>query len=92
MADISFKYQVDLGLLLDYNDLSDPDVINIGAKLVLPGGKLRADAVRAPAPVVDTPRTQSTSAGGAVVQVPAPSRPAAAAAPKPAAAPGTGCA
>jgi len=86
LADISFKYQVDLGLLLDYNDLSDPDVINIGAKLVLPGGKLRADAVQAPAPVVDTPpRTQPASAGGAVVQVPSASRPAAAAAPKPAA-------
>ena len=59
LADISFKYQVDLGLLLDYNDLNDPDVISIGAKLVVPGGKLRADAVPAPAPVVDAPRTQS---------------------------------
>jgi cell wall-associated NlpC family hydrolase len=89
LADISFRYQVDLGLLLDYNDLTDPDVINIGAKLVLPGGKVRADAVRAPAPVVDVPasRTQSAGASPAIVQVPAaPSKPVAAA-PKPAAAP-----
>jgi cell wall-associated NlpC family hydrolase len=88
LADISWKYQVDLGLLLDYNDLNDPDVINIGAKLVIPGGKMRADAVPAPAAVVEAaPHTQSAGAGPAVVQVPAaPSRPVAAA-PKPAAAP-----
>jgi cell wall-associated NlpC family hydrolase/nucleoid-associated protein YgaU len=87
LADISWKYQVDLGLLLDYNDLNDPDVIRVGAKLVVPGGKLRADAIPAPAPVVE-PRTQSATTGqGAVVQVPAAApRPAAAAAPpKPAA-------
>lgn len=90
LADISWKYQVDLGLLLDYNDLSDPDVINIGAKLVIPGGKLRVDAVAAPAPVVEAPapRTQAAPAAPAVVQVPGPSsKPVAAApAPKPAAA------
>src|SRR5205823_9525226 len=55
LADVSWKYQVDLGLLLDYNDLNDPDVINIGAKLVIPGGKLRAEAVPAPAAVVEAP-------------------------------------
>src|SRR6185503_5002002 len=56
LADISNKYQVDLGLLLDYNDLNDPDVINIGSKLVVPGGKLRADAAPAPAEsVVEAP-------------------------------------
>ena len=88
LADISWKYQVDLGLLLDYNDLNDPDVIRIGAKLVIPGGKLRADAVRAPAPIVEAPtRTQSAGASPAIVQVPGASRPAAAAAPKPAPAP-----
>lgn len=86
LADIAWKYQVDLGLLLDYNDLSDPDVIRIGAKLVVPGGKLRADPVPPPAPVIEEPappRTQAASAGAAVVQVPAPKP--AASAPKPAA-------
>jgi cell wall-associated NlpC family hydrolase/nucleoid-associated protein YgaU len=87
LADIAYKYQVDLGLLLDYNDLNDPDVIRVGAKLVVPGGKLRPDLVPAPAPVVDTPRTQpaAASAGGASVAVAAPKPAAPAAAPKPAA-------
>ena len=87
LADIAYKYQVDLGLLLDYNDLNDPDVIRVGAKLVVPGGKLRPDLVPAPAPVVDTPRTQAVAAtaGGAAVAVAAPPKPAAAPAPKPAA-------
>jgi len=85
LADISWKYQVDLGLLLDYNDLNDPDVIRVGAKLVVPGGKLRTDAVPAPAPVVEA-RTQPASAAAAVIQVPAAVAPRpAAAAPKPAA-------
>jgi cell wall-associated NlpC family hydrolase len=90
LADIAYRYQVDLGLLLDYNDLNDPDVIRVGAKLVVPGGKLRADLVAAPAPA---PELASVAApvGGALVPVsapaakpvakpaPAPSRPAAAA-------------
>src|SRR5262249_41053135 len=50
LADIAWRYQVDLGLLLDYNDLNDPDVIHIGQKLVVPGGKLRPEAVPVPAP------------------------------------------
>ena len=89
LADIAWKYQVDLGLLLDYNDLDDPDVIRVGSKLVVPGGKLRADAVPAPAPVVEAPappapapapaRVQSAPAANAAVAV------AAAPAPKPAA-------
>src|SRR5439155_23795021 len=62
---------------------NDPDVIRIGAKLVIPGGKLRADAVPAPAPAVEAPRTQPAGAAPAIVQVPAPSRPATTA-PKPA--------
>jgi cell wall-associated NlpC family hydrolase len=79
LADIAWRYQVDLGLLLDYNDLNDPDVIRIGAKLVVPGGKLRP----VPEPVVEAaPRTQSASAGAAVVQVPEAPRVAAAPAPK----------
>jgi cell wall-associated NlpC family hydrolase/nucleoid-associated protein YgaU len=94
LADISWKYQVDLGLLLDYNDLNDPDVIRVGAKLVLPGGKLRADAIPAPAAiaepapaaVAEPPRTQPASAPPAVVQAPAPAPKPAAPAPKPAAA------
>ena len=85
LADIAFKYQVDLGLLLDYNDLNDPDVIRIGSKLVVPGGKLRADAVAAPAPAADpAPRTTSAGTSGAVVQVPAAAPKPAAAAPAPA--------
>src|SRR4029079_15281198 len=52
LADIAYKYQVDLGVLLDYNDLNDPDVIHVGSKLVIPGGKLRPDAVAAPAVAV----------------------------------------
>jgi cell wall-associated NlpC family hydrolase len=86
LADIAWKYQVDLGLLLDYNDLDDPDVIHIGAKLVVPGGKLRAEAIPAPAPVVEAPapaRVQSAPAGNAAVAVAAPKP--AAPAPKPAA-------
>ena len=88
LADIAWKYQVDLGLLLDYNDLDDPDVIHIGAKLVVPGGKLRADAIPAPAPVVEAPapapaRVQPAPAGNAAVAVAAPKP--AAPAPKPAA-------
>jgi cell wall-associated NlpC family hydrolase/nucleoid-associated protein YgaU len=76
LADIAWKYQVDLGLLLDYNDLSDPDVIPVGAKLVVPGGKLRADAVPAPAPIVDSApapalRPAAGVAAPAVVQAPA---------------------
>ena len=84
LADIAYKYQVDLGLLLDYNNLDDPDVITVGAKLVVPGGRLRADLVPVPAPAAvvqapaPAPRTQSVSAGGAVVQAAA-----AAAPPKP---------
>ena len=87
LADIAWKYQVDLGLLLDYNDLDDPDVIRVGAKLVVPGGKLRADLIPAPAPIVEPPapaRVQSAPAGNAVVAVP-PKPAAPAAAPKPAA-------
>jgi cell wall-associated NlpC family hydrolase/nucleoid-associated protein YgaU len=89
LADIAWKYQVDLGLLLDYNDLNDPDVIRVGAKLVLPGGKLRAEAIPTPLPVVTEPAAppaQVVTAPGPVVQpAPAP-RPAAPAAPRPAAA------
>lgn len=95
LADIAWKYQVDLGLLLDYNDLNDPDVIRVGAKLVVPGGKLRADAVPAPAPavVVEAPRAEPAAAAPAIVAVAAPkpaapAKPAAMAepaAPKPAA-------
>ncbi|HEY1246993.1 MAG TPA: C40 family peptidase, partial [Hyphomicrobiaceae bacterium] len=73
------------------NDLNDPDVINVGAKLVVPGGKLRPPdpaPAPAPAPAVQAPRTQSAAtAGAAVVQVPAAPKPVAQAAPKPAAAP-----
>jgi cell wall-associated NlpC family hydrolase len=89
LADIAWKYQVDLGLLLDYNDLNDPDVINVGLKLVVPGGKLRAEAVLAPAAPSAPATTSSASTGNAVVQVPSAPKPAAAApapAPKPAAA------
>jgi peptidoglycan DL-endopeptidase LytE len=57
LADIAWRYQVDLGILLDYNDLNDPDVIHVGLKLVLPGGKLRPEAIPlqppAPVPVVN---------------------------------------
>jgi cell wall-associated NlpC family hydrolase len=93
LADIAWRYQVDLGLLLDYNDLNDPDVIRIGAKLVLPGGKLRPDAVPPPAPAPDAPPVRPVAAVGApgpIVQTgtgsskppaappaPAPARPAA---------------
>jgi cell wall-associated NlpC family hydrolase/nucleoid-associated protein YgaU len=89
LADIAWKYQVDLGLLLDYNDLDDPDVIHVGAKLVVPGGKLRPEAIPAPAPAAEPARPEPANAGGAVVQVaPAPRpAPAAPAAPKPAAKP-----
>src|SRR5439155_12882959 len=85
LADIAWKYQVDLGLLLDYNDLDDPDVIRVGAKVVVPGGKLRADAIPAPAPIVEAPappRAQAAAASNAVVAVPAPKP--AAPAPRPA--------
>jgi cell wall-associated NlpC family hydrolase len=88
LADIAWKYQVDLGLLLDYNDLNDPDVLRVGAKLVLPGGKLRADAATAPAPVVEAapaPKPAAAVAAPAIVQPAAAPKPAAAA--KPAAAP-----
>src|ERR1700682_4121952 len=85
LADISFKYQVDLGLLLDYNDLSDPNVIGIGAKLVIPGGKLRAPDPAAPAPPpaaeARAPRPQTTVAAPRFAQVPAPRQPAARAKP-----------
>jgi peptidoglycan DL-endopeptidase LytE len=77
LADIAWRYQVDLGLLLDYNDLNDPDMIRIGAKLVLPGGKLRPEAIPQ-SPVVQP------IAPGPVVAVPAAPKPAA---PKPAAPP-----
>jgi len=83
LADISWKYQVDLGLLLDYNDLNDPDIIHVGSKLVVPGGKLRAEAVAAP--VVEVPAARAQTGGGASVAVPKPAAPAAA--PKPAAQP-----
>jgi cell wall-associated NlpC family hydrolase/nucleoid-associated protein YgaU len=89
LADIAWKYQVDLGLLLDYNSLDNPDMLRVGAKLVVPGGKLRADAAPAPAPAAASssaadapaPRTQAVVAAPAVVQAPAPPKPA----PKPAA-------
>jgi LysM repeat protein len=93
LADIAYKYQVDLGLLLDYNNLNDPDVIRVGLKLVVPGGRLRADPAPAPAePVVEAPAPAPRTAGAAsaaVVPAPAP-KPApkpAAPAPKPAPAP-----
>jgi cell wall-associated NlpC family hydrolase len=88
LADIAWKYQVDLGLLLDYNDLDDPDVIHPGVKLVVPGGKLRAELVPAPAPVVEAPapppvQPVAPAPRPPVVAVPAPKP--APAAPKPAA-------
>jgi cell wall-associated NlpC family hydrolase len=92
LADIAWKYQVDLGLLLDYNDLNDPDVIRVGAKVVVPGAKLRADKIAAPAPIVEAPApapapARVQSAPAPVVAAAAPPKPAApAAAPKPAAA------
>jgi LysM repeat protein len=82
LADISWRYQVDLGLLLDYNDLNDPDMIRVGAKLVVPGGRLRADAAPAPA-AIEVPAARTGPGGAAVVTRPA----APAAAPKPAARP-----
>jgi cell wall-associated NlpC family hydrolase len=89
LADIAWKYQVDLGLLLDYNDLDNPDVIRVGSKLVVPGGKLRADAAPAPAPVVEAPAAPKPQAqvvaAPAVVQA-APAAAAPKPAPKPAAA------
>jgi cell wall-associated NlpC family hydrolase len=88
LADVAWKYQVDLGLLLDYNDIDDPDMIRVGAKLVVPGGKLRADLIPAPAPAVEAQPVQAAPAGGAVVAVPAAPVPKPAApAPKPAPAP-----
>ncbi len=86
LADVAYKYQVDLGVLLDYNDLNDPDMIHVGAKLVVPGGKLRVEAIPAPAPVAVAPAPRAQTGGGASVAVPAPAaRPAAQApAPKPA--------
>src|SRR5262249_44752785 len=74
-------------------DLNDPDVINVGAKLVVPGGKLRVEPAPAPAPapIVQAPRTQPATSGAAVVQVaaavPKPAAPAPAPKPVPAAAP-----
>ncbi len=90
LADIAWKYQVDLGLLLDYNDLDNPDVIRVGSKLVLPGGRLRADAQTAPpaaAPAAQAPAAPKPQAAAppAVAQV-AP-KPQAAPAPAPAPAP-----
>jgi cell wall-associated NlpC family hydrolase/nucleoid-associated protein YgaU len=85
LADIAHKYQVDLGLLLDYNDLDDPDVIRVGVKLVVPGGKLRAEFIPAPAPVAEAPRVQPAVAGGPAVAVAAPKPAPAAPAPQPAA-------
>src|SRR5262249_13683445 len=76
---------VDLGLLLDYNDLNDPDVIHVGAKLVVPGGKLRADALPAPAPVAVAAGPAAVAAV-AVAKAPA-LAPVAAPKPAPAAAP-----
>ncbi|TMF05111.1 MAG: LysM peptidoglycan-binding domain-containing protein [Chloroflexi bacterium] len=87
LADIAYKYQVDLGLLLDYNDLDDPDVIRVGAKLVVPGGKLRADPVPAPAAIAEAPlpRVSAGAAAAPAVVVAAPAPKPAAPAPKPAA-------
>ncbi len=81
LADIAYKYQVDMGLLLDYNDLDNPDVIRVGQKLVLPGGRLRADGGAAPKPQAPStsggaaakpqaaaPQTVTGGAGGGVVQ------------------------
>jgi cell wall-associated NlpC family hydrolase len=85
LADIAWRYQVDLGLLLDYNDLNDPDVIRVGARLVLPGGKLRAEAIPTPAPTIAEPAPPVSSVptgGGPSVSVAAPKP--VAAAPKPA--------
>ena len=67
LAEIAWKYQVDLGVLLDYNDLNDPDVINVGNKLVIPGGQRRAEAAPAPAVEVTVPRTQPGAPAPAVV-------------------------
>ena len=78
LADIAWRYQVDLGLLLDYNDLNDPDVIHIGQKLVVPGGKLRPEAVPVPAP----PAVVTGAAPAVAVAV---TKPAPKPAPKPAA-------
>ncbi|GAC1318919.1 MAG: hypothetical protein NVSMB2_13930 [Chloroflexota bacterium] len=101
LADIAWRYQVDLGLLLDYNDLNDPDMLSVGAKLVLPGGKMRADAIPAPAPIVEAPVRPAVASApivqaapapkpAAAVQAPAPAPKPVAAAPKPAPAPKPG--
>ncbi len=80
LADIAFKYQMDMGLLLDYNDLDNPDVIRVGQKLVLPGGRLRADTGAAAKPQAPAssggatakpqaaPQTVRGGAGAGVVQ------------------------
>ncbi|HET6315658.1 MAG TPA: LysM peptidoglycan-binding domain-containing protein [Chloroflexota bacterium] len=87
LADVAYKYQVDLGVLLDYNDLNDPDMIHVGAKLVVPGGKLRVEAIPAPAPVAVAPAARAQTGGGASVAAPPAPKPAAQAPARPAAAP-----
>ena len=63
------RYRVEVpgrpGLLLDYNDLDDPDIIRVGGKLIVPAGDARRCGA-APAPHRRAaPRTGRPGAGGA---------------------------
>ena len=50
LADIAASYRVDLGPIVDFNGLNDPDALAIGAKLVIPGATGRVIQARAPEP------------------------------------------
>jgi 3D (Asp-Asp-Asp) domain-containing protein/LysM repeat protein len=50
LAEIAWAYQVELSALLAYDHISDPNLVTVGTHLVIPGGKLRPEAVARPNP------------------------------------------
>ncbi|MBV9356346.1 MAG: LysM peptidoglycan-binding domain-containing protein, partial [Chloroflexi bacterium] len=88
LAEIAWAYQVDLDTLLAYDHIADPNLVTVGMRLVIPGGKLRAEAVTAPPPAVasDTGPAVSARASASAEQVAASVAPTARPATRPSAA------
>ncbi len=62
LAKIAWAYQVDLNALLAYDHISDPNLVTVGMRLLIPGGKLRAEAVTAPPPATASDTSAPVSA------------------------------
>src|SRR5207248_7208532 len=69
LADIAAAYKVDMGPIIDFNGLADPDLLNVGDKVVIPGANAR---VAVPTAVQVSPRVAPSAPSSAVASVAAP--------------------